>query len=49
MNEEKAVVASIVHHFKLTVDASHVVEFTPKVILTAVNDIKLNIELLLQE
>ena len=49
MNEEKAVVASIVHHFKLMVDASHVVEFTPKVILTAVNDIKLNIELLLQE
>ena len=42
-------VASIVHHFKLMVDASHVVEFTPKVTLTAVNDIKLNIELLLQE
>ena len=43
MNEEKAVVASIVHHFKLTVHGSHHMEFTPKVILTTVNDITVNI------
>ena len=44
LNEEKTVLASIVHRFKLTVDESHHVEFTPLVIFTATNDIKLNIE-----
>ena len=48
INEEKVVVASIVNRYRLSVVADHVVEMLPTVILRAKNDIKLNLEPLLQ-
>ena len=47
LNEEKTVVASIVHHFRLTLDEDHEVEWVPLVVLRAVNDIMLRLEPLL--
>ena len=44
LNEEKTVVASIVHHFRLTVNQSHKVEFVPRLVLRAVDDIKIKLE-----
>ena len=44
LNEEKTVIASIIRHFKLTLDENHHVEFIPRLILTAMQDIKLYIE-----
>ena len=44
LDEAKTVVASIVHHFKLSVDEDHHVEIEPKLIQRAVNDIQLKLE-----
>ena len=44
LNEEKTVVASILRQFRLTLDERHHVEFTTKMIITAVDDIKLFVE-----
>ena len=42
-NEEKVVVASIVHRFRLSLVMDHIVEMVPKVILRTKNDIKINL------
>ena len=42
-NEEKVVVASILHRFQLSLVKDHVVEMLPKVILRTKNDIKVNL------
>ena len=44
MNEEKIVVAAIVHRFSLSVVEDHAVELVPKVILRTTNDIKLTLK-----
>ncbi len=44
MNEMKVVIGTIVNHFVLKVDKTHVVEIVPKVILRTKNDIKLLLE-----
>ena len=44
LNEARTVVASIVHHFRLSVDEDHHVEVDPKIIHRAVNDIQLKLE-----
>ena len=44
LNEEKLVVASLLNHFRLTVDEGQTVEWVPLLILRAVNDIKVNIK-----
>ena len=41
LNEEKTVVASIIHHFRLTVDQSHKVEVVSRIVLRAKDDIRL--------
>ena len=43
VNEEKLVVASIVHKFKLSLVDGHKVEACPKVVLRTVNDILVNV------
>ena len=40
LNEEKTVVASIIHHFRLTVDQSHKVEVVSRIVLRAKDDIR---------
>ena len=47
INEEKVVVASIVNRYRLSVVEDHVVEMLPLIVLRAKNDIKLNLEPLL--
>ena len=47
MNEERVVVASIVHRFALSLEESHRVEIVPKVVLRTKDDIKVNLTLLL--
>ena len=47
MNEQRVVVASIVHRFALSLEESHRVEIAPKVILRTKEDIKLNLKPLL--
>ena len=44
LNEAKTVVASIVRHFRLSVDEDHHVEVDPKLVQRAVNDIQLKLE-----
>ena len=44
MNEEKSVVASIVHRFALSLEEGHKVEMAPKVILKTKEDIKLRLK-----
>ena len=44
LNEEKTMVATIINHFKLTVDESHKVTVVPRIVLRAQNDIRLFIE-----
>jgi len=44
MNEERVVVASIVHRFRLSLVEEHRVEIVPKVVLRTKDDIKVNLE-----
>ena len=44
MNEERVVVASIVHRFRVSLEEGHKVEIVPKVILRTKDDIKVNLE-----
>jgi len=44
MNEERVVVASIVHRFRLSLVEDHRVEIVPKVVLRTKDDIKVNLE-----
>ncbi len=44
MNEERAVVASIVNHFSLSLTDGHKVELVPKVIMRTADDIKLTLK-----
>ena len=44
MNEERVVVASIVHRFRVSLVEGHKVEIVPKVILRTKDDIKVNLE-----
>ena len=46
MNEERSVVASIVHRFALSLEEGHKVEMVPRVILRSKEDIKLRLELI---
>ena len=46
MNEEKTVVASIVHRFALSLEEGHKVEMAPKLLLRSKEDIQLKLELL---
>ena len=43
MNEERVVVASIVHQFRLSLVEGHEVEMVPKVVLRTKNDIQMNL------
>ena len=43
LNEEKLVIASIVHRFKLSLVKDHKVEMCPKVVLRTTNDILINL------
>ena len=47
MNEERVVVASIVHRFALSLEEGHKVEIVPKVVLRTKDDIRLNLKPLL--
>ena len=44
MNEAKTVIATLISHFKLSVDESHKVEMFPGVVLKAKNDIRLYVQ-----
>ena len=46
LNEEKAVVASIVNRFRISLDEMHKVEIIPQVVLRTANDIKIKLSLL---
>jgi cytochrome P450 len=45
LNEEKMVIASIIHRFRVTLDDAHEVEIVPRVILRTRNDIKIKLSL----